>query len=391
MARKVRNADLESRTSRLRLTPKRKPYTGPSLARGIMLLYRRNRSAGSWVVKVANGHGAYWTKAIGDADDFEAADGSKILDFDKAKVAALKLARGADDAGIAADSAPITVDGALAAYALDLEARGAGSYNGKYPSVHLTAALLAKPVMLLTAKELRAWRDSLLEKISPATISRVCKCLAAALALAAQHDERIKNKHAWTTGLASLPDSQSARNVILPDHQVRAFVTAAYDHDPKLGLLVDFLAVTGARPSQAVRLLVEDLQDGPKPIIRMPKSGKGGGRKVRYPLVDFSQEPRIIAQQPVRTIAIDLQTAPVVGKPGKIYCDLLIVKWSGAARIQPHDRYCSGLGQSILPSPGRRGVGQVELSDVPIKCCLDLSERLLFFGAQCIPPVPNPK
>jgi integrase len=39
------------------------------------------------------------------------------------------------------------------------------------------------------------------------------------------------------------------------------------------------LAITGARPSQATRLLVEDLRDHPtKPQLKMPKSGKGGGR-----------------------------------------------------------------------------------------------------------------
>jgi integrase len=39
------------------------------------------------------------------------------------------------------------------------------------------------------------------------------------------------------------------------------------------------LAVTGARPSQAVRLRVEDLHDHPvRPKLMMPKSAKGGDR-----------------------------------------------------------------------------------------------------------------
>ena len=45
------------------------------------------------------------------------------------------------------------------------------------------------------------------------------------------------------------------------------------------GLLTDTLAVTGARPSQAVRLRVEDLHDHPvRPKLMMPKSAKGGDR-----------------------------------------------------------------------------------------------------------------
>jgi hypothetical protein len=55
MARKVRNSLLESRSARLKLKVRRKPYTGPSLARGVMLLYRRNRTNGTWVVKASNG------------------------------------------------------------------------------------------------------------------------------------------------------------------------------------------------------------------------------------------------------------------------------------------------------------------------------------------------
>ena len=49
--------------------------------------------------------------------------------------------------------------------------------------------------------------------------------------------------------------------------------------DDQFGLLTDTLAVTGARPSQAVRLRVEDLHDHPvRPKLMMPKSAKGGGR-----------------------------------------------------------------------------------------------------------------
>jgi len=80
-------------------------------------------------------------------------------------------------------------------------------------------------------------------------------------------------------GLAGLPDAQEARNAIISDDKVREFVAAAYTHDHKLGLLVDVLAVTGVRPSQVVRLRVEDLHDHPvRPKLMMPKSAKGGGR-----------------------------------------------------------------------------------------------------------------
>jgi integrase len=276
MARKVSFSALESRSARLRLKIRRRPYPGPTLARGIALMYRRNKTNGTWVLKASDGHGAYWTKAIALADDFEDADAKNVLTFYQAQDQAKKLARGEDGS---ADSAPITVDSALKDYRRDLEARSANPYNAEHPRLHLTSVLLAKPVALLTATELKKWREGLLGTMKPSTINRLGRCLCAALALAAQHDQRIKNRDAWEIGLADLPDAQEARNVIIPDDKVREFVATAYEFDHQFGLLTDTLAITGARPSQAVRLRIEDLHDHPvRPKLMMPKSAKGGGR-----------------------------------------------------------------------------------------------------------------
>ncbi len=276
MARKVRHSTLESRSARLKLAVRRKPYSGPSLARGVSLLYRRNKGNGSWVVKASNGHGAYWTKAIAEADDFDNSDCKNILTFYEAQDQAKQLARGTDGAG---EAVPVSVDGALTAYGSDLKARNANPYNADWPRLHLTSVLLAKPVQLLTAHELKKWRDGLLGIMAASTINRLCGCLCAALELARSTDERLQNRQAWEVGLASLPNAQRARNVILSDNEVREFVASAYELEPQFGLLVDTLAITGARPSQASRLRVDDLQDHPlRPKLMMPKSGKGGGR-----------------------------------------------------------------------------------------------------------------
>jgi integrase len=139
--------------------------------------------------------------------------------------------------------------------------------------------LLAKPVATLDSKQLLKWRNGLLDKgLQPSSVVRYAKSFAAALNLAASHDQRIANKSAWEIGLSSLPNASLARNVILDDATVGRFVNASYAHDQKLGLLVEVLAVTGSRPSQATRLLVEDLHGGAKPRLTMPKSGKGRAR-----------------------------------------------------------------------------------------------------------------
>ena len=225
MARKQRNNFLETRTARLKLAVRRRPYPGAKLARGKQMQYRRNKGNGTWLLKVSDGHGKPWTKAFAQADDFDESDNATILTFFEAQDTAKKLTRG-EDGG--ADNAPITVDGALTAYRADLISRNANPYNADWPRVHLTSALLSKPVALLAATELKHWRDSLLGTMAPSTINRLIACVSAALEQAAQHDKRIQNRDAWETGLADLPNAQAARNVILSDDTVREFVAAAY-------------------------------------------------------------------------------------------------------------------------------------------------------------------
>jgi integrase len=141
--------------------------------------------------------------------------------------------------------------------------------------------MLAKPVALLTARELKHLRDGLIAKgAKPASVNRDMKGLKAALNLAAAHDERIVNARAWRTGLAALPDAHTARNVILTDEQVLALIAAAYAESDAFGLLVESAAVTGARISQLARLEVADLQaERGDPRLMMPSSRKGKGVK----------------------------------------------------------------------------------------------------------------
>ena len=133
---------------------------------------------------------------------------------------------------------------------------------------------------MLSAKELRRWRDSLLAGRQASSVTRVCKSLKAALNLAAAVDPAITNSAAWRVGLAGLPDTPTARHVGLPEQDVRALVAAARTIDPAFGLWTEVAATTGARPSQISRLEVADLQaDRVDPRVMTPSSKKGRGRK----------------------------------------------------------------------------------------------------------------
>ena len=277
MARKIRDSKLESRSARLRLPIRKKPYTGPALARGIHLLYRRNRTNGTWVIKASNGHGGYWTKGFAVADDFEEPDGTHVLTFHQAGDAGKALARGKADT---ADSKPMTVADALVRYKIDLKSRGGHLSNATRVEKHLTSTLAGKPAALLTVRDLQTWRNGLKEKMEPSSVNRTRSGLRAALELAATLDHRITNRHVFRLGLRGLPGSNKARRIVLPDTDVLRIVKAAYEVDRSFGLLVEVLAVTGARLSQAARLTCADLQaDRPDPRLMMPSSFKGREQK----------------------------------------------------------------------------------------------------------------
>jgi hypothetical protein len=64
MARSIRAAQLETRTARLKLELRKKPYT-VRVAPGVRLGYRRNNAAGTWSVIAADGKSGNWVKKFG--------------------------------------------------------------------------------------------------------------------------------------------------------------------------------------------------------------------------------------------------------------------------------------------------------------------------------------
>jgi integrase len=272
---KPRKLSFETPSARLRLPIQKKPHwlrLGPGLSLG----YRRNAGAGTWSLRAADGRGGEWLKKFADADDFEPADGKRVLTYGQAIDSARELVRG----DVPNPSAPPTVKAALASYGDDLKARGANPYNARWPLKYLPAALMSKPVTLIDAQEWRKWRDSLITDLTPAGVNRVIGAVCAACNLAASHDSRLASHRAWQVGLQGLPDANRARNVILPDNTIRQLVDAAYAKGDRFGLFIETLATTGARPSQASRIEVGDLRlDNPaEPRLMVPRSAKGGGR-----------------------------------------------------------------------------------------------------------------
>ena len=278
MARSTRSARLETRTARLKLPFAKKPAF-VKVAPGVGLGYRRNQTAGTWVARVADGKGGNWTKSIGFADDFDEADGTGTFDFWQAQDRARSISR-RGSAGDGADAKLATVAKVIDRYEADLKTRGGDPGNAGRVRVHLNDALFSRTVALLTSRELREWRDVLAKTLSPASVNRIASALKAALNLAADHDERIPSRRAWEIGLATIPDAEQARNIILTDETIRGLITASYSQSAEFGLLVEVAAVTGARVSQLAGLEVQDVQgDRVDARLMMPSSKKGRGQK----------------------------------------------------------------------------------------------------------------
>ena len=101
----IRNAALESRTARLKLPKRPRPYWVP-LARGLSLGYRRINTAGPWIVRSSDGKGGNRIQNFAVADDHEQSDGDRVLTFWEAQTAARAIASGGKVMG-----GPLTVAG----------------------------------------------------------------------------------------------------------------------------------------------------------------------------------------------------------------------------------------------------------------------------------------
>jgi integrase len=270
----TRKSKLKSRSWRLEQPSRKKPYF-ETLLYGVLLGYRRTQpqTNGTWVVRVTR-NGNDWTKAIGKADDYDKVSGPEIvLDYDKAQDEAKRIANAGKP------TSDNTIKAALDRYEADLKTRDGDIKNISRVRRHLPDKLAQKAVGTLVVVDLRQWRDDLATKMRASSANRTAAALRAALNLAAETDERITNRKAWKDGLKAILGAGTARNVILTEPQVRAIIAAAYRESDEFGLLVELSAVTGARPSQLLRLQGEDVQTTSKPRLMMPASRKGRGTK----------------------------------------------------------------------------------------------------------------
>jgi integrase len=288
MVRKIRNLKLESRNARLDLEQDKKP-TFVSIGQGLSVGYRRNKTAGTWVFRKADGKGGMQTKAIGVADDFEEADGKDILTWWQAVETVRQ--RGKPNGGLPPGS--ITVQQAFDNYLPKLEAKNARSARTTKGRVnkHILPRLGPCRIIDLTKTQLEGWQSSLVKKSddkeavrkSKDSANRVLTMLKAIL------------NHAWNDESNAIPTDQAWRKVkpfkdVARPREVRFSPSQAHKlianvEDPKFARLVEGGYATGGRYEELIgakvahfdragRMLSVSGKTGSRPIILQPSAVK---------------------------------------------------------------------------------------------------------------------
>ena len=298
MARTVRDAKLDTRAARLRLSIRSEPYWR-TLEKGLALGYRRRANGGTWLARRWASRGGYVEHKIATTDDLQDADGVAVRDFGHAQRAAREWWRTElrREEGHDTRIGPLTVADALSDYLTGLERRGGKSvYHARRAAeTHIQPALGYLEVAKLTAKRIEDWHHGLTEKAPlarskpgrkpnhrkadksadgirkrRATANRVMTVLKAAL------------NHAWKAGHVASDDAwrrvkpfkavEIARVRYLSEAECVRLINAC---EPAFRNLARGALLTGCRYSELTALHAADFNaDAGIVTVRQSKAGK---------------------------------------------------------------------------------------------------------------------
>jgi integrase len=303
MAKRVKDAQLDSRAAREKLKVRGKPYYR-ALARGLHLGYRKNKVGGVWVARLYTGDRSYKVETIKPADDRLPADGASVLDFWQAQDAARQLyarqnapaepeavtvrrvvedyIRKRDERDSRRRGSAVRSDASrrLGRYVLGQKKRG---NHDAIPATPLAGIAMAN----LADDDLAGWRKSLPDTLKETTKRRLVNDLKAALnGQRKQLNPAVDVKAALKSDVTDDEADPVARDSqILSDAQIMRLLGAAGQIDAELGWdgdlfrLVSVLNATGARFSQIARMKVRDCQLAEaRLLVPSSRKGKGGGK-----------------------------------------------------------------------------------------------------------------
>lgn len=300
MARKVRNASLETRSARDKLEARGKPHYC-TIEPGLHLGYRklkgvagRTRISGKWVVRYYDGNQSYTAETIATADDFSDADGVAILDFWQAQAAARQ--RMVSRVHSATGSGPCTVETAIERYVEQLEAKGKDPKDTRTRAYAMIVPALGKVrVADLTSDRIREWLKELVSSkprvrtakdqpqrhrnVTPSnkslrrrrsTVNRVHAILKAALTQA-YRDGLVRSDEAWRRVKLFEKATVSRARYLTVEETQRLINTC----EPEFRTLVQAAVLTGCRYGELCRLVVSDFNSDSGTIaIHQTKTGR---------------------------------------------------------------------------------------------------------------------
>ena len=298
MARTVRDANLETRTARLRLPIRSEPYWR-GLEKAFALGYRRRAKGGTWLARRRTAMGGYAEHRVGTTDDLQDADGVAVLDYGQAQNAAREWWRteARREEGHDTRQGPLTVADAVAEYLKAYERRGGKAVyeTRRAAETHILPGLGTITVGKLTARKIADWHHGLAEKrarvrtkpgrrqnyreavIGPdavrkrrATANRILTVLKAAL------------NHAWKAGHVASDDAwrrvkpfkgvETALVRYLSEAECVRLVNAC---EPAFRNLVRGAVLTGCRYSELAGMQASDFNAEAGVItVRESKAGK---------------------------------------------------------------------------------------------------------------------
>lgn len=300
MPRKLRDATLESRSARLRLSPNAKPHWR-LIEPGLHLGYRRLlRGPGTWVVRRYVGGGGYATRNLTTehdrpicADDYGDADGAAVLTFAQAQAKARELRPSSSDE---AHGAPYTVSAAMRDYIGWLESRRKSTLNARsHQRAFIDPALGKDEVVKLTANRIRKWRDDL-AKAPPrsrtrpgakqryrlyvaddeaarrrqASVNRIYTTLKASLNRAFR-EGKVPSDIAWRR-VEPFENVTASRLRYLRGHEARRLVNAC---PADFRELVKAALLSGARYGQIINLTAGDFDEDAGTVRLISRKGRG--------------------------------------------------------------------------------------------------------------------
>ena len=283
MARRPRDAQIETREARRRLRARKEPYWR-HIHTGLAIGYYRGKKGGSWHVRrMVDGKRVY--QRIGKADDYADRDGLTILSYDDAVQAA--MSGGA--ARPATSESKYAVAAAVDDYLNDLKARSPGGHHDaklRY-NKHVLPALGKRAVASLTRSDVRRWHQKIAatksddkEKLRQRrnTANRNLSTLKAMLNFA-YHEGRVSDRSAWDQVRPFRRVDSPRIRYLLPSEARRLINRSPKEFRP----LVRAALLTGCRYGELTALRVSHF-DADASVLQVHEGKTGKLRNV--PLTD---------------------------------------------------------------------------------------------------------